>query len=63
MKSQEHNKKDLETLKVEIEAKVIEDLKTMADNSGMSIDELVVIAVKRFRSSHADYMGIDLDYP
>lgn len=63
MKSQEHNQTKLEKLEVQIEEQIIKDLKTMSENSGMSIDELVVIAVKRFRSSHADYMGIDLDYP
>lgn len=63
MKTQEHNKTELETITVEIESKVVQDLKTMSENSGLSIDDLVCIAVKRFRSSHADYMGIDLDYP
>lgn len=63
MKGQEHNKAPLEKLEVEIEAKVAQDLKTMSENSGLSTDELVCIALKRFRSSHADYMGIDLDYP
>jgi len=63
MKDQEHNKTELEKLQVEIEASVVKDLKLMSENSGISIDDLVVTALKRFRSSHADYMGIDLDYP
>jgi hypothetical protein len=63
MKTQEHNKTDLSELRVKIEAGLIKDLETMAQNSGLSIEDLVAIAIKRFRSSHADYMGIDLDYP
>ena len=63
MKSQEHNKTNLAKLDVQIEEQLINDLKTMADNSGLSVEEIVAIAIKRFRSSHADYMGIKLDYP
>jgi uncharacterized protein YkvS len=63
MKTQEHNTGDLDELKVKIEKQVIADLQTMAQNSGLDVDELVVIALKRFRSSHADYMGINLDFP
>tara|TARA_B100001971_G_scaffold214585_1_gene252933 strand:- start:135528 stop:135719 length:192 start_codon:yes stop_codon:yes gene_type:complete len=63
MKTQEHNKTELKELTVKIEAKLIQDLETMSSNSGLSMEDLVAIAIKRFRSSHADYMGIDLDYP
>ncbi len=35
----------------------------MSENSEMSVDDIVAVAIKRFRSSHADYMGIKLDYP
>ncbi|MBC75769.1 MAG: hypothetical protein CME64_07120 [Halobacteriovoraceae bacterium] len=63
MKSQQHNQGELKELTVNIEAQLSEDLEKMSKNSGLPIDELVTIAVKRFRSSHADYMGIDLDYP
>ena len=62
MKTQEHNKGELAELAVKIEEQLVKDLDTMAKNSGMSVDELVTIAIKRFRSSHADYMGIKLDY-
>lgn len=55
--------KDLEELKVNLDPQLIADLKTMSQNSGLSVDELVAVAVKRFRTHHADYMGIDLDYP
>lgn len=63
MKTQEHNKTELSELSVKIEAGLIKDLETMAQNSGLPVEDLVAIAIKRFRSSHADYMGIDLDYP
>ena len=63
MKTQEHNKGELSELKVEIEKKLIEDLKLMSTNSGISEQDLVAIAIKRFRSSHADYMKIKLDFP
>lgn len=59
MKTQEHNKGDLRELKVNIEKQVVEVVEKMAKNSGMSIDEIVVIALKRFRASHADYEGVE----
>jgi len=57
MKTQEHNKGELKELKVKIEKALVEDLKTMSENSGMAIEELVAVALKRFRASHSDYMG------
>ncbi|MEX0799283.1 MAG: hypothetical protein WEB87_05670 [Bacteriovoracaceae bacterium] len=63
MKSQKHNQGELKELKVQLEAQLLEDLDIMSKNSNLSVEELVAIAIKRFRSSHADYMGIDLDYP
>lgn len=63
MKSQNYNEGELAELKVSIEKQLTEDLELMSKNSGLSVDDLVAVAVKRFRSSHADYMGIDLDYP
>ena len=63
MKTQKHNDGELVELKVSIEAQLVKDLETMSQNSEMTVDELVTVAVKRFRSSHADYMGIKLDYP
>ncbi len=56
MKSQKHNEGDLKDLKVKIEKKVVEDLEIMVKNMNMSMDDIVVIALKRFRSSHTDYM-------
>lgn len=63
MKTQKHNDGELGELKVKVEAQLLKDLETMSQNSEMTIDELVTVAIKRFRSSHADYMGIKLDYP
>lgn len=57
MKSQKHNQGELATLNVQIEKDLVEAVKTMSENSGMSEGEIVAIALKRFRSSHADYMG------
>lgn len=63
MKTQKHNEGELAELSVKIEKKVVEDFYSMAENSGLPLEDLVVIALKRFRSSHADYMDIKLDYP
>jgi fructose-1,6-bisphosphatase/sedoheptulose 1,7-bisphosphatase-like protein len=57
VKSQKHNSGDLKELKVNIEKEVVESIEKMSSVSGMSVDEIVVIALKRFRSSHADYEG------
>ncbi len=57
MKTQKHNQGELRELKINIEKEVVEALEIMSKNSNLSIDDLVVIAVKRFRSSHADYMS------
>lgn len=57
MKSQKHNEGDLKELTVKIEKSVVESIEKMSVVSGMSVDELVVIALKRFRASHADYEG------
>lgn len=63
MKNQNYNQGELAELKVNIEKQLTEDLEKMSENSGLSVDELVAVAIKRFRTHHADYMGIDLDYP
>ncbi len=57
MKSQKHNQGELGELKVQIEKELVESVKIMAQNSGMEEAEIVAIALKRFRASHADYMG------
>ena len=63
MKTQKHNQGELTELKVEIEAQLVKDLITMSENSGLCIADLVAIAIKRFRSGHADYMGVKVDFP
>lgn len=57
MKSQKHNEGELRELKVNIEKNIVETFEKMSKVTGLSIDELVVVALKRFRSSHADYEG------
>lgn len=57
MRSQQHNKGELKELVVKIERSIVESIETMSKRSGMSVDEIVVVALKRFRSSHADYEG------
>jgi hypothetical protein len=57
VKNQKHNEGELTELKVKIEKELVESIKTMSNNSGMSEAEIVAIALKRFRASHADYMG------
>lgn len=57
MKSQVHNKGSLKELIVNIEEDVVDSFIEMSQNSGISIDDLVVTALKRFRASHSDYLG------
>ncbi len=56
MKSQKHNQGEVKEIKVKIEKDVVEDFEKMVKNTNFTLDELVVIALKRFRSSHADYL-------
>jgi len=60
MKSQKHNLGELKELTVNIEKDVVDSIEKMSTNSGLSTDELVVIALKRFRASHTDYLGATL---
>lgn len=56
MKSQKHNQGDLKEVTVKIEKTVAEDFEAMVKNTGMPLSDLVVIALKRFRASHTDYL-------
>ena len=56
LKSQKQNEGELKEITVKIEKKVAEDFELMMKNTGMPIADLVVIAMKRFRSSHLDYL-------
>ncbi|ATH09403.1 hypothetical protein BIY24_16080 [Halobacteriovorax marinus] len=62
MKTQEHNKTELKELTVNIEKDVVEAFERMADNTGYDINDLVVIALKRFRVSHSDYEGTKVSF-
>lgn len=56
MKSQKHNQGELKELKVMIEREIAESVEVMSKNSGLPVADIVVIALKRFRSSHTDYL-------
>ncbi len=56
MKSQKHNQGELKEIKVLIEKDVAESVEVMSKNSGLTPADIVVIALKRFRSSHLDYL-------
>lgn len=55
MKNQVYNKGELKELKVSIEKDTVESFERMAKNTNITIEDLVVIALKRYRSSHMDY--------
>jgi fructose-1,6-bisphosphatase/sedoheptulose 1,7-bisphosphatase-like protein len=55
MKSQKHNQGELKELKVKIEKEVVDAFAKMSENTKIPVEELVVIALKRFRSAHSDY--------
>lgn len=55
MKTQVQNQGELKELKVMIEKDVVESFDRMAQVSGLSVADLVVIALKRYRSSHSDW--------
>lgn len=57
MKTQTHNKGELKELTVNIEADVVDSLGVMAQQSSMTVDDIVVIALKRYRASHAELLG------
>ena len=63
MRTQKHNEGELKELTVKIESQVVQDLETMSKNADISVEEIVVVALKRYRASHADYLGMKLDYP
>ena len=55
MRTQEHNKGELKELKVCIEKDIVETIERMSQHTGITMDELVVVALKRFCASHSDY--------
>ncbi len=56
MKSQKHNQGELKELTVKIEKEIVEDFERMVKNTNIPMAELVVIAMKRFKHSHFDYL-------
>lgn len=56
MKSQKHNEGELKEVKVKIEKKVVEDFEKMSSLTNIPMEDLIVVAMKRFRSSHNDYL-------
>ena len=62
MKSQKHNQGELKELKVNIESELHDLIVRMSKNSGISLDDLVTISLKRFCSSHNDYLGKSPQY-
>lgn len=57
MKTQKHNQGNLKELTVNIEEAVVNSILRMSESSKMSVDDIVVIALKRFRASHAELEG------
>lgn len=55
MKSQNYNKGELIELKVLIDKEAVESFERMAKHTNIPIQDLLVIAMKRFRSSHGDF--------
>ena len=55
-KSQKQNQGELKELKVNIEKDVVESFEEMAQITNMTLDDIVVVALKRFRASHCDYL-------
>ena len=55
MKDQVYNQGELKELKVMIEKSEVEALERMSINAGISVQDIVVIALKRYRNSHSDY--------
>lgn len=55
MKTQSQNTGELQELRVAIEKDVVDSFERMSIASGMPLAELVVIALKRYRSGHSDW--------
>lgn len=55
MKSQVHNQGELKELNVKVEKEVVESFERMTKAAGLTMADMVVIAMKRYRSSHSDW--------
>ena len=58
MKSQKHNQGELKELTVKVEKEIVEEFELMVKNTNISMADLVIIAMKRFRHSHYDYLKL-----
>ena len=57
MKGQIHNTGNLSSIELNIESQVVQKIEEMAKNTDYSIDDIAVIALKRFISSHCDFLN------
>ena len=57
MKTQVQNQGELKELKVMIEKDVVDSFESMTKAAGMSVADLVVVALKRYRSAHSDWIA------
>ncbi|MFA6237158.1 MAG: hypothetical protein WC635_07515 [Bacteriovorax sp.] len=55
MKTQVQNQGELKELKVMIEKDVVDSFERMTKASGLSMADLVVTALKRYRAGHSDW--------
>lgn len=55
MKTQAQNQGELKELKVMIEKDVVDSFERMTKASGLSMADLVVTALKRYRAAHSDW--------
>jgi fructose-1,6-bisphosphatase/sedoheptulose 1,7-bisphosphatase-like protein len=55
MKTQVQNQGELKELKVMIEKEVVDSFERMTKASGLTVADLVVTALKRYRSAHSDW--------
>ncbi len=58
MKDQVYNDGELADLNLKIDKQIVENLDIMSKTSGLSPADIVVIALKRYESCHADYMRV-----
>lgn len=56
MKSQKQNQGELKEVTVKLEKQIVEDFEKMVKNTNISMADLIATAMKRFRSSHTDYL-------
>ena len=52
-----HNQGELSVLKINIETHVVRKIEEMAKNTDYTADDIAVIALKRFISSHCDFLN------